>query len=74
MLPPPSLVADFDGAHGEDDGHDEEEDATDEAGSDCPTFDVLRQVVLELLADGVGRGRVGEHSEPVCLSSAHVFH
>ncbi len=74
LLPSPPLVADFDGADGEDDGHDEEEDSADESGSDCPAFDVFRKVILELLADGVSRGRVGEDAKPVGLSCAHVFH
>ena len=74
LLPSPPLVADLDGADGQDDGDDEEEDAADDAGGHRPTFDILGQVVLELLADGVGRGRVREHPEPVGLCGTHVFH
>ena len=74
LLPPAPLVADLDGADGEDDGHDEEEDAARQPGRHGARLEVLRQLVGQSLADGVRLGRVGQHAELVALARAtHVF-
>ena len=74
LLPSSFLVAYFDCADGENDGDDEEEDASDEAGGHGPPLDVVRNLILVLLADGVARVRVGEHSEQVGFGCTHIFY
>ena len=73
LLRSTSFIADFDGAHGEDDGYDEEQDAADQPGRNGPALDVIRNVVLELGAYGIRGQGMRVDAEQVGLGRTHVF-
>lgn len=60
-----ALVADLDGAHGQDDGHDEEQDAAHHARRDRFVLHPRWHRELHLLGTLVAGCRVGQHSEVV---------
>ena len=74
LLPPPSLVADFDSTNWEYDGHNKEQYSPDKPRSHSSTFYIFGKIVLELFADGESGGRMRENTEPICLGCTHVFH
>ena len=74
LLPPPSLVADFDSTNREYDGHNKEQYSPDKPRSHSSTFYIFGKIVLKLLADGESGGRMRENTEPICLGCTHVFH
>ena len=69
-----ALVDALDRTHGQDDGHDEEEDATDDAGRDGFVFDAARDHERHLLARRLAGQRVRVDAEHVRLSRHQVFH
>lgn len=51
MFAPSSFVTDFNCTDGHYNGHDKEQDSTDQASCHGSPFDVLRQIVFEIFTD-----------------------
>ena len=73
LFPPLAFVADFDGADGEDDGHDEQQETADQRGRDRLLLYPVRELVLELGTAAEAGIRVGVHLEQV-LAAPQVLH
>lgn len=74
LAPLVALVDTLDGAHGENDGYDEEEDAADDAGRDGLVFDAARDHERDLLARRLTCQRVRVDTEDVRLARIQTFH
>merc|ERR1719412_827591 len=74
MFASSSLVTYFDSADGQDNGHNKEEDPSNQSSCDSSPLDVFRQSVGELFTDGPRSCTVTKHSKQVSLGSTHVLH
>ena len=63
MFASPSFVADFDGANGQDNSDDEEEDPANDASDDGSVFEILRQIVLEFFTERYSLTTMTQHSK-----------
>lgn len=74
LFPPFPFIAYLDGADRQYDGDNEEEYASDHAGSDGLVFDARRHWELDLLAALVAIDRVSQNAEVVRASAHQVLH